>query len=217
MADTQDIMRGYEWQTGNQLENLKGMQSSFSGVNDAASTRAKYGIKDTSTMFDPLFKSLATNRARRMQGASMRAGRSASPEMSFSNVEQDYEGGLQDLLGKKNMADNEQQQYVANLLRGAQSGQDSFGLNKSNSLVQGYGQAHGQVLGRERFNMENKPTSALDVGMAVLGAGTKVAGAAAGAPVSKVFNFASRFGSGGGGGGNGNGSGVGNPWEAMTG
>lgn len=188
MADTQDVMRGFEWQTGNQVANLQGMTSAFHGLNTAGDVRAKYGIKDTSAMFDPLFKSLATNRARRLSGAAARAGRSASPEQSYAAAEQDYEGGLNELLGKKSQADVEQQMAVANLLHGAKGQQDSFGLGKSGQILGGLGQAHGMTLGREQFNMQNKPPSFGDYFTQILGSGVKAAGSMFGAP-SSVFNF----------------------------
>lgn len=186
--DGMDLMYGFESQGQNALTGLGNLQSAFSGINTAQDARQRYGIKDVNSMFDPLFKSLASNRARRMQGAAARAGRSASPEMSFSNVESDYEQGLQGLLGNKEQADWQQQQFVANLLGNAQGANNQFGLQKymgMGNLASGLMQNR---LGLEQFNREGEGPGFWDIAGSILGTGAKVAGSALGAPKS-VANY----------------------------
>lgn len=187
-ADGMDLMYGFENQGQQALTGLSNLQSSFAGINSADQARSRYGIKDTAATFDPLFKSLATNRARRMGGSVMRAGRSASPEMSFSNVENDYESQLQNLLGNKGQADIQQQQFVANLLQGAQGGQDQFGLNKANQMISGSSGMMRNRLALEQFNREGEGPGFWDIAGTILGQGAKVAGSALGAPTTN-FNF----------------------------
>lgn len=186
--DGMDLMYGFEQQGQNALTGLGNLQSSFAGINSAQDARSRYGIKDTSTMFDPLFKSLASNRARRMQGGVMRAGRSASPEMSFSNIESDYENSLQNLLGNKEQADWQQQQFVANLLGNAQGANNQFGLQKYTGMGNLASGLFNNRLGLEQFNREGEGPSGWDIAGMVLGTGAKVAGAALGAPKS-ISNY----------------------------
>lgn len=186
--DGMDLMYGFEQQGQNALSGLGNLQSSFSGINTAQDARQRYGIKDVNSMFDPLFKSLASNRARRMQGAATRAGRSASPEMTFSNVESDYEQGLQGLLGNKEQADWQQQQFIANLLGNAQGSQDRFGLGKYTSMGNMASDLFKNRLSLEDWNRQGEGPNFMDIAGLVLGTGGKVAGAALGAPTN-TFNF----------------------------
>jgi hypothetical protein len=175
-------MEGFQQQGQGALTGLTNLDSSFSGLNNATDVRSRYGIKDTKSMFDPLFKSLASNRARRMQGSVMRAGRNASPEMTFSNVEGDYENGLQGLLGSQAQADQDQQKFIASLLGNAQGARDTFGLNKFRGMGDMASGLFRNNMGMEQMKFDTSGPSFWDIAGSLLGAGAKVGGAALGAP-----------------------------------
>jgi len=187
-TDIQDIAQlGFDQQQS-ALTNLGGLNSSFSGINNAGDARKTFGIKGTDEVYAPLFKMLAGNRGRRMRGASLRAGRSASPEMGFSNVEGDYENSLQGLLGQKGQADLGQDQFVANLLSGGFNSRDQFGLNKYSGMGALAGNIGQGAISRGQFDREGEGASWLDIAGMITGAGAKVAGAAIGKP-STTFDF----------------------------
>lgn len=189
--DAMDLMYSFENQGQQALSGLGGLNSAFSGISNASDLRSKYGIKDTSATFAPLFKSLAQNRSRRMQGSAMRAGRSASPEMTFSNVENDYENSLQNLLGNQGQADIDMQKTVAGLLQNAFSSRDQFGLNKYGQMGQMASNLFGNRLNLEQFNRQGEGPGFMDILGTVLGAAAPVAGAAIGKPTTN-FNFTSK-------------------------
>ena len=174
------------------LSGLQGLNSNFTGINNAADARAKYGITDVGTTFDPLFKTLAANKSRRMQGSVTRAGRSATPEMTFSNIEGDYENSLQNLLGNKGMAQQQQEKDIAGLTQNAFSGADQFGLNKNNSIINGANTMLSGELGRNEQDWKEEQSKAkwYDVLGSIVGAGAKAAGAGATGGASQAFDWA---------------------------
>ena len=112
------------------LSGLMGQQSQFSGVNDAGTLKAKYGIQDVGSTYAPLFKMLAQNNAKNMRGAQLRAGRSASPGETFSDTQRNNEQGFQGLLGNEGEAKVNQGNSIAQMLQQSLGAQDSFNANK---------------------------------------------------------------------------------------
>lgn len=184
--DPQDRLLSFENQGQNALSDLSKMTSSFSGLNTAGDVRSRYGIADSKTMFAPLYQRLAGNRARRMQGAATRAGRSASPEMTFSNVEADYENSLQGLMGDEARSDQEQQRFVASLLGNAQGARDSFGLNRTRGMSDMASGLARNRLNWAQFDREGEGPGFWDIAGSILGTGAQVAGSYLGAPRTDI-------------------------------
>lgn len=163
-------------------------ESAFSGINSAGDVRERYGIKTSPDMYAPLFRMLAANRGRRMQGAAMRAGRSASPEMSFSDIEGDYETSLNDLLGKQASYDQDQQRFVANMLHSGFGARDQFGLSKLGSMGNMASGIFGNRLEKEKFDYATQPAGLGDILGSILGIAAPIVGARVGRP-ENTFNF----------------------------
>jgi hypothetical protein len=189
-TDPMDLLYSFEGQGQDALNNLKGLQSGFSGINSASDVKSRYGIKDIGSTYDPFFKNLAQNRARRLAGTQARAGRSASPEMSFSNVENDYEQGLNQLLGQKGQAEIGQQSEIANLLQNALSQNNQFGLQKNQLQGNMASNLFGNRLNLEQFNRQGEGPTWLDILGTIGGVAGKAAGGLVGAP-STTFDFGS--------------------------
>lgn len=183
-----DLMYSFENQGQSALNGLDELKSSFSGINNASDVRSKYGIKSTAASFAPMYKMLSANKAKGMQGAQFRSGRSASPEMSFSGEEGNYQNGLNSLFAQQEQADTGQQSMVAQLLQSALSGNNQFGLQKAGLQGQMSSQLMGNRLNMEQFNRQGEGPKPWDIISSILGAAAPIAGAAAGKP-STNFNF----------------------------
>lgn len=186
-TDFTDIY-GYQEQGQNALNQLAGMESGFKGLNTTRQVRSKFGITDPSQMFTPLFQNLATNRARQLAGAGMRAGRSASPEMTFSNIEEGYGNALSSLLGEKARSSQEQERFVAGLLGQSLGSQDEFGLRKTGQMGNMANQLAQTGIGLKQAEYATREPSLFDILSTILAGGVDVAGKFAGAPRS-TFNF----------------------------
>lgn len=93
------------------------MPMNLENISSVADVEKQFGLSsDTSGIFDPLYKRLATQKAGSLRGAALRAGRSASPGMTFSPIEQGYNQDMLSLLGKQGETQLDQKRFIANML-----------------------------------------------------------------------------------------------------
>ena len=187
-ADGMDLMYSFEDQGQKALSGLSGLESSFAGINTANDVQNRYGLKKTEDVYAPLFKMLEAQKAKRMRGATLRAGRSASPGMTFSDIEYDSENSFQNLLSGKAQSDVDQQKFVASLLGNAQAGNNQFGLNKFGQMGQQASSLFNNRLNLEQFNRAGEAPGFGDIAMSIFGAAAPVAGAWLGRP-QNTFSF----------------------------
>jgi hypothetical protein len=165
-----DQLDRYQNQAQGALSNLNQLTSGYSGISNLSDIKNRFGISsDVSGQFNPLFKNLAANRSRRLRGAGLRAGRSANPELGFSDIEQGSEESLQGLLGNQAQAGLNQGNFAAQMLSNVIGSQDQFGFNKAQAGLQGANQLFGNQLNAEQFRYNTREPSFLDTVGTVLG------------------------------------------------
>lgn len=173
------------------LNEIDGMNSSYSGLNDAGGVRKKFGItpitegsikKTVGGIYDPLRRNLATRRAQGLSSARSRMGiaGSAMPEGYFSPVEEYFSGAFGNLESSAGQAEQQergrmtqQEEFVASLLNDVLGKQDNFGFNKTGLKLQGQGAKSDAT---SRYLQSLSGASSFDDILALLGEGSKMAG-----------------------------------------
>lgn len=153
------------------LGGLLNQQSLFSGVNDASTLKAKYGIQDVGSTYAPLFKMLAQNNAKNMRGAQLRAGgRSASPGETFSDTQRNNEQGFQGLLGSEGEAKVNQGNQVGQMLAQSLGAQDAFNSNKYAQAGNQANNVFGNQLRSNQWDLESRGPNFGDIFGTIAGA-----------------------------------------------
>ena len=186
MPDNFDVYQGLGARAA---QGLAGRGSAFGGVQNIGDVRSQYDIGDSSGVFGPLKQYLASQQAKAMQGAQLRAGRSANPEMGFSTIQAGGLDALSQLLGKQGEADVGLKQLAAQFLQGARGAQDQYALNQAGTVGNlSQGLASG-ALQKRQVDYATQGPSFWDIASTILGQGAKVAGAALTPGASSIFNF----------------------------
>lgn len=176
---------------------LSGQQDAFGGIQNAGDVKSIFGIKNVSDIYAPIFKTLAANKASTLRGAALHSGRDASPDMTYSNIEQGAEDQQNNLLGQEAGAENTQSMGIANMLQGIKGEQNQFGLQKNQALGQLGSSYFQNMLGKQNSDFQTRKPGFGDYLTSILGTAAKVGGAALGMP-STGFGGGTEDGGGGG-------------------
>lgn len=115
----------------NSLTKLMSLRSGYEGINTANDVNSKFGLSKTSDIFTPLKRALASQASGNRRAAAFRSGRSASPGMTFSSIDESYSNALAQLLGQEGQNKQSMEQFRAGLLDKSIGSKDSFNLNQS--------------------------------------------------------------------------------------
>jgi hypothetical protein len=187
--DTMDLMYQGLGQGNQAYQGLSGLNSQFAGINTAKDVQSQYGLTDIQKQFAPLFKMLSNQNANERRAAQFRVGRSASPEMTFSNLGQNAELGMTDLLGKQGQAQIGREDFIANLLGQAKNANNAFGLNKFQGLSGMADRNFNNSLNLSQFNRAGEGPSFLDILGTVAGAAAPFLGGPIAGAAGTAFNF----------------------------
>ena len=167
------------------LNSLKGMNSSYSGINTTGDVMSKFGLKsrsakDVSQYFNPARANLSTQLAlANKRTAARMGGTNATPELSFGGNESNYataRGNLEDTATQTGLQTEESdQQNIANILNSIMGKKDTYGLQKTGMQISGQS-ARGKSVQDYINSLSN--ASGFDDLMSLLGTGAGIYGAA---------------------------------------
>lgn len=140
-----------------QMSSINSMQSPFAGIN-SQNVNSTYGLtpfnmsgwtSDVNKAYTPLYQNLATGAAKNRSNAAARMGAGqATPEARFAPIDSGYNSAMSQLEGQQGQQtlqgyqlQQNQQDFVANLLQSAFGNTQNFNLGKvglQNSAINNY-------------------------------------------------------------------------------
>jgi hypothetical protein len=184
--DPQDMWQ-WGWDRSQQnYGDVAGAKSSFAGLNTTGDVRSKFGIPtDTSSIYAPLRRRLATQRGGALSSAATRMrGGTALPESTMLPIEGEFAGAESSLASEEARSNIGQQDFLAQMLQSVLGEQDRFSLGKGGLMSSILGGMQGQVGQKRQQDYQLQDPTFGDYLMQIIGKGADVAGAAAGAPTA---------------------------------
>jgi hypothetical protein len=186
MART-DLADIYQWSADRQMEDygdLSGMKSAFAGISTPGDVKSRFGLSsNVSSIYAPLRRRLATQRGSALSSAATRQrGGTALPEAGMLPIEGQFAGAESDLASSEAGAQIGQEDSTANLMRSILGEQDQFGLQKAGLRSNIAGNVGAGAQRQRQLDYALQDPSFGDYLMQIIGQGSKVAAAAAGAP-----------------------------------
>ena len=189
MAGRLDPQDMWQWGWDRSQENyadVAGTKDAFAGITGVGDVRSKFGIPtDTSSIYAPLRRRLATQRGGALSSAATRIrGGTALPESTMLPIEGQFAGAESSLASSEAQSDIGQQDLVAQMLQSILGQKNQFALGKGGLMGSVLGGMQGQVGQKRQQDYQLQDPTFMDYMMQIIGKGADVAGAAAGAPTS---------------------------------